>query len=76
MAERFLIRTIGGPTNGETRVVNADGQPGEPWTWPLPDTLHYPGTGYYKKTSESKLGPRDVNSHVLRGAEYHWVESD
>jgi hypothetical protein len=73
MAERFLIRTTGGPCHGQTRVANATGL--ENWTWPLPDVLKYDASGSYVKVSESDLQPMKDGSYVLRGAEYGWKAS-
>lgn len=63
MAERFLIRTSGGPNPG-TRVIDG-------WIWPLP-FLVLAEDGQYIKTGESSLPPQDDDSSLLRGAEYHW----
>ena len=73
MAERFLIRTEGGPCDGETRVANAD--PGGSWTWPLPDTLGWDASGSYVKAAESVLEPQGPDSGVVRGATYRWEPS-
>lgn len=63
-AERFLLRTVGGPAEG-TRVV--------PGPWPLPDELQAAQFGgVYRKRSESDLPPQADDSHVMRGAEYEW----
>ena len=70
MAERFLIRTEGGPCDDETRVANADGLGG--WAWPLPDALKYDASGRYVKVAESDLPPMGEGSNVLRGATYRW----
>lgn len=70
MAERFLIRTEGGPVGGEVRVANAD--PEEQWTWPLPDVLGWDDTGRYLKVRESQLPPQDDRSNLARGATYEW----
>ncbi len=66
----FLLRTNGGPLDGETRVVDPNVMP-----WPFPDELSVEG-GVYRKVSESQL-PSDAaaNPHVGVGAEYEWVES-
>lgn len=68
MANGFLVRTTGGPNDGETRVVPLE------WGWPLPNVL--PGAslgGVYVKVSESQL-PASVDEHrnVMRGAQYEW----
>lgn len=72
MADYYLIRTKGGPYNGETRRV-----PRDYFGWPLPDVLSMPSfiAGCYRKIRESEL-PEDVDSnpHVARGAEYEWVK--
>ena len=78
MAERFLVRTEGGPCDGETRVADSDGLGG--WEWPLPDVLEYGGRegviGHYVKAAESTLPPQDEDSRVLRGATYRWEPAD
>lgn len=67
--ERFLMKTKGGPIDGETHVVPAD-----LYGWPLPDKLPAPFEGgHYKKVNESKLPPMPHDSPVMRGAEYEWV---
>jgi len=77
MAERFLVRTEGGPLDGETRVASSVGLGGlGGWEWPLPDVLRYDGSGQYVKAAESGLPPQDEDSHVLRGATYRWEPSD
>lgn len=66
----FLIRTRGGPIDGETRSV-----PETAFPWPLPPILEHPGGGgHYVKIAESTL-PEEVddNDHVARGAEYEWI---
>lgn len=66
-AEKFLIRTVGGPHAGQ-RIATADVMP-----WPLPNELPDPeGRGRYVKRSESQLPPQPPDSHVVRGAEYLW----
>jgi hypothetical protein len=65
MAERYLVRTSGGPNPG-TRV--ADG-----WAWPLPELL-LAEAGAYVKTGESQLPPMAEDSGLLRGAEYRWQD--
>lgn len=69
MAERFLLRTEGGPCAGETRVVNTQG---EGWEWPMPDVLEFGEQGRYVKVTESELPPQEEGSGVLRGATYEW----
>lgn len=69
--EQVLIRTVGGPYDGETRVVGV-----EVFGWPLPDALAVPFDGRYLKVSESDLGPRSPDSRLLRGAEYQWEENE
>jgi len=65
MMETFLMRFVGGPAGGETRVV----EPGGPLHgWPLPDVVEGNG-GEYRKVGESQLGP---TPGILRGAEYQW----
>ena len=72
VGERFLIRTEGGPCDGETRVADV----GQGWTWPLPAWLGYDETGRYVKISESGLPPQDAESRLRRGARYRWVPAD
>ena len=74
MPERFLIRTEGGPCDGETRIADSDGLGG--WTWPLPDVLKYDASGQYVKVGESDLPPQPEDSRVLRGAQYEWRAVD
>ena len=74
MGERFLIRTEGGPCDGETRIANTDGLGG--WTWPLPDVLKYDASGRYVKHAESVLPPQEKGSQVVRGATYRWEAGD
>jgi hypothetical protein len=69
--ERFLVRTEGGPLDGEVRVANGDGDPAG-WSWPLPDRLPYGSLGAYVKDRESGLPPQPRDSGVLRGATYRW----
>jgi hypothetical protein len=69
MSETVVLRTIGGPHPG-SRYVDTATMP-----WPLPDKLP-DENGYYRKTSESQLPPQTRDSHVMRGAEYHWIETD
>jgi hypothetical protein len=78
VAERFLIRTEGGPCNGETRVANAGMEhlPSGQWEWPLPDALEYDGTGRYVKVAQSDLPPMEADSPVVRGATYRWEPAD
>lgn len=71
MAERFLIRTQGGPMDGITFVANDPKTPGV-WEWPLPKTLPYSDFGQYVKVTESSLPPMPEDGHVLRGATYAW----
>lgn len=74
-AERFLIRTEGGPMDEEVRVANAHS--GVPvWDWPLPAVLGYDRTGRYVKTAESDLEPQEPGSGVVRGATYRWEAAD
>jgi hypothetical protein len=68
--ERFLIRTEGGPMDGETRVANAGGT--GPWEWPLPDVLNYDQSGRYVKAAESDLPAQPPESQMARGATYRW----
>lgn len=65
MAERFIIRTEGGPHPGD-RVVD-DGQ----YQWPLPGTLGAQG-GRYFKVSESDDPPQEEGSRFIRSACYQW----
>lgn len=74
MAERFLLRTEGGPCDGQTRVANALGDDGI--TWPLPDVLPYDATGRYVKASESDAPPQEPGSRLVRGAVYEWEATD
>jgi hypothetical protein len=74
MNERFLIRTEGGPCDGETRIADSQGIGG--WGWPLPDVLKYDATGSYIKAAESSLPPQERGSRVLRGATYRWQLND
>lgn len=67
MSETFLIRTTGGPHPG-TRFTDDSQYP-----WPLPDRLGDDG-GFYRKIRESGLPAMPDDSHVIRGAEYEWVE--
>jgi hypothetical protein len=67
VSERFLIRTEGGPRPG-TKAAEGIG-------WPLPELLLWEG-GVYVKAAESPLPPQDGGSHLLRGAEYRWQETD
>lgn len=70
MAEFFLLRTTGGPLDGQTRKV-----PRNFYGWPLPAELPYE-QGRYVKTSESQLPAEvDESPHVARGAEYEWQAS-
>jgi hypothetical protein len=67
--ESFLIRTKGGPYDGETRVVSLGVLP-----WPPPVNL--PGVfhgGVYMRTNFSRLPDMSMNSKVMRGADYEWV---
>lgn len=74
MAEKFLIRTQGGPLDGETRVANAqmDGVQIGQWEWPLPARLPFNETGDYVKVTESSLPPMPEDGNVMRGATYAW----
>jgi hypothetical protein len=65
MSERFLIRTEGGPVDGETRVANSLGDDG--WRWPLPDVLPHPD-GRYVKEAESIL-PAPLHERVTLALE-------
>lgn len=67
MAEQFLIRLVNGPCPGDLFTTKA--------TWPLPDELLPTPNGVYRKTSESQLPPQSEDSHILRGAAYHWCAS-
>lgn len=73
MPERFLLRTEGGPCDGETRVADSENVY---WQWPLPAVLEYDGTGRYVKVLESDLPPQPEDSHVMRGATYRWESAD
>lgn len=64
-AEQFLVRLDGGPCPGDLVVLTAE--------WPLPDELHVPPQGAYRKTAESQLPAQSRDSHVMRGAMYHWA---
>lgn len=70
MADFFLVKTNGGPFDGETRML-----PRTVFKWPLPDEL--PDTekfgGKYVKIQESTLPESvDESPHVARGAVYEW----
>ena len=69
MADGYLIRTVGGPHDGESRVV-----PRDMFGWPLPDELPLPESGgMYVKIRESQLPAEiDESEFVMRGAEYEW----
>lgn len=67
MTETFLLRTEGGPCDGETRVATSDVMP-----WPLPDVLKYDASGRYVKAAESVLPPQLPGSGTARGATYRW----
>lgn len=71
--ERFLLRTNGGPCDGETRVANHQGR--HEMDWPLPEVLKYDKTGYYAKVAESDIPPQPWDSPMLRGATYEWVQA-
>ena len=68
----FLIRTNGGPFDGETRVVDEG-----IIRWPPPVNL--PGVfhgGVYVLTNHSHLTERQAaHPNVMRGAEYQWQEA-
>lgn len=70
MSESFLIRTIGGPYDNQTRVVATS----QGWSWPLPDELAHDvdDTGRYVKASESTLPPQCEGSRLMRGVQYEW----
>jgi hypothetical protein len=84
MANFFLLKTEGGPFDGEVRALPKGTGPGE-WTWPLPEKLlgeEIPEEllrgmrGNYVKVMESELPEEaDANDHLSRGATYRWVES-
>jgi hypothetical protein len=80
----FVLRTIGGPLDGQTRVVDVTVMP-----WPWPDELPIPigvyrdpqtpkpkfQTGRYVKIHESQLPPEAAaHPNVGVGAEYEWRE--
>jgi hypothetical protein len=70
--ERFLIRTTGGPLDGETRVVPLSvlGQ------WPPPESLPAPGEGgSYVLRNHSQLLERPSTEFLMRGADYEWDEA-
>lgn len=72
MAEKILVKAIGGPKDGETRVFEL-GEAG--WVWPPPMCVYVPGySGFYKRESYSNLPEEPRNPHVMRGAQYQWVE--
>lgn len=69
--EQFLIRTTGGPHDGETRLVPLSvlGH------WPPPLTL--PGKsrgGVYVRSTYSNLPDGVSNETLKRGADYEWLE--
>jgi hypothetical protein len=72
--EQFTVRTVGGPNPG-TYVTN-DIVLG----WPLPDILvvdeKNEAGGHYQKVSESQMPPMSETDHVIRGAQYEWVEDE
>lgn len=71
--EIILIRTIGGPLDGESRVMPLSVFDN---VWPPPERLDpIPETdGLYVRESYSKLPPMEEDSPVKRGAQYKWVE--
>lgn len=72
--EPFLVRTNGGPAEGQRVVRDGDVYGGLLFTWPLPNFLSDRG-GRYRKVGESRLAPQTQGSHVVRGAEYEWESS-
>lgn len=67
--ESFLIKTIGGPFDGETRIV-----PHSVLGWPPP--MNLPGVfhgGIYIRANFSKLPEINEGSLVMRGADYKWT---
>lgn len=71
MNETILIKTVGGPFDGDTRVVNRAEMS---WDWPPPNQILVPGEkGFYKRESYSQL-PQIGHPNVMRGAQYQWVE--
>jgi hypothetical protein len=67
--EVFALRTIGGPFDGQTRMVTADLHP-----WPLPDEIEMIPDVRYRKVRESNLPPQPVKSVLKRGAEYQYID--
>lgn len=68
--ETFLIRTSGGPLDGESRVVQQS-----VLGWPPPVNL--PGVfhgGIYIRQSFSKLPDTVSDMGIMRGADYTWME--
>jgi hypothetical protein len=69
--EELIVRFHGGPRDGatwRTSVARAG--------WPLPEVARPAGaTGEYVKVRESELPPQGPDSHLIRGAEYEWKES-
>lgn len=68
--EEFLVRTTGGPHDGETRAV-----PHGVLGWPPPANL--PGIfhgGIYILVNFSKLPEKPRSVNLMRGADYEWRE--
>jgi hypothetical protein len=72
MAEKILVKTVGGPADNDTRVIDR-GEVG--WAWPPPLNFRIPGyNGVYVRETFSSLPELDEGSHIMRGAQYQWVE--
>jgi len=70
--EEYMIRTSGGPFDGETRIISHGA-----FGWPPPPNL--PGVfhgGVYIRTNFSKLSEQDAGSGIMRGADYEWMGYD
>lgn len=71
--ESFLVRTTGGPFDGETRVVPLSVLGG----WPPPLQLSGLSTGgQYERRNYSQL-PNGVadGKYLMRGVDYEWQEA-
>jgi hypothetical protein len=72
MSEKIIIKTVGGPQDAVTRVVDR-GEAG--WPWPPPLNINVPGyKGVYVRESFSNIPSELRHSNVMRGAQYQWVE--
>lgn len=70
--EEFLVRTHGGPHDGETRIV-----PNNVIGWPPP--MNLPGVfhgGVYIRRDFSKLPDMKSGAKLMRGADYDWMEQN